>query len=246
MGKSERPSRPGGRSNETASATSTAGAKPSYAAGIRVLIVDDHELFRRGLGDHLEASGLEVVDEAEDVEDAVTLALEAEPDVVVMDIRLDGTSSVNAIRRLRAEVPSAQVLVLTDSAQEDVVEALSAGACGALLKDEEGEVVVAAIAAAAAGESPLSPPIASALVSWVREHEPPSAGSDAPVLTARERQVLNLIVAGRDNSEIAAELVISPETVKTHVSAILEKLQVENRVQAAVAAVNAGLVTFIA
>ncbi|HEX3293170.1 MAG TPA: response regulator transcription factor [Solirubrobacterales bacterium] len=245
MGKSARPSRGGRRAGETASAASTSEGGKSSPVGIRVLIVGDHELFRRGLGDHLEASGLEVVDEADDVEDAVILALEAEPDVVVMDIRLNGAPSIDAIRRLRAEAPGAQVLVLTDSVQEDVVAALSAGACGVLLKDEEGDQVVTAIAAAAAGESPLSPPIASALVSWVREHEPRPARSDAPVLTAREREVLDLIVAGRDNSEIAAELVISPETVKTHVSAILEKLHVENRVQAAVAAVSAGLVTFV-
>ena len=241
MGKSARPSRAGERANEALEP-----GEKSLPARIRVLLVDDHGLFRGGLGDHLEASGLEVVDEAEDSEEAVTLALETEPDVVVMDIRLQGVSSVDAIRRLRAEVPSAQVLVLTVSAQEVVVEAISAGACGVLLKDEEGNQVVSAIAAAAAGESPLSPPIASALVSWVQQHDPPSAGSDAPTLTARERQVLDLIVAGRENSEIAAELFISPETVKTHVSAILEKLQVENRVQAAVAAVSAGLVTFIA
>jgi DNA-binding NarL/FixJ family response regulator len=241
MGKSARPSRAGERANEALEPD-----KKSSSAGTRVLLVDDHGLFRGGLGDHLEASGLEVVDEAEDSEEAVTLALETKPDVVVMDIRLQGVSSVDAIRRLRAEVPSAQVLVLTGSAQVDVVEAISAGACGVMLKDEEGSQVVAAIAAAAAGESPLSPPIASALVSWVQQHDPPSAGSDAPTLTARERQVLDLIVAGRDNSEIAAELFISPETVKSHVSAILEKLQVENRVQAAVAAVSAGLVTFIA
>jgi len=212
---------------------------------IRVLIVDDHELFRRGLGDHLEARGLEVVDEADDGENAVALAVEAEPDVVVIDIRMNGASSVDAIRELRAEAPRAQVLVLTDSPEDDVVGALSAGASGVLLKDEEGDRVVAAIAAAAAGESPLSAPITSALVNWVRQHAPPSAGPDAPALTARERQVLGLIVAGKDNSEIAAELVISQETVKTHVSAVLEKLQVENRVQAAVAAVSAGLVTFI-
>src|SRR5262245_59424869 len=222
------------------------GKPGSSTAAIRVLIVDDHELFRRGLGDHLEASGIEVVDEADDAEDAVTLAVEAEPDVVVMDIRLDGVSSLDAIRRLRAEAPASQVLVLADSIEQDVVGALSAGACGVLLKDEDGDRVVAAIAASAAGDSPLSPAIASALVSWVRQHAPAaSARSDAPVLTAREREVLGLIVAGKDNSEIAAELVISQETVKTHVSAILEKLQVDNRVQAAVAAVNAGLVTFI-
>jgi DNA-binding NarL/FixJ family response regulator len=223
-----------------------APGKPGSAAGIRVLIVDDHALFRRGLREHLEANGLEVVGETDDVNEAVTLALDTEPDVVLMDIRLHGVATVDAIRRLRAEVPYVQVLMLTVSAQEDVVEAISAGASGFLLKDEEGDQVVAAIAAAAAGQSPLSPPIASVLISWVREHDPVSPGSDAPTLTARERQVLVLIVEGKDNSEIAAELVISPETVKTHVSAILEKLQVDNRVQAAVAAVSAGLVTFIA
>ena len=186
-----------------------------------------------------------MVDEADDGEDAVALTLQAQPDVVVIDMRLQGASSVEAIRRLRAEAPEAEVLVLTDSADEDVVGALSAGARGVVLKGEEGERVVAAITAAAAGESALSQPIASALVSWVQQHEPPAAVSPEPVLTAREREVLGLIVAGKDNSEIAAELVISQETVKTHVSAILEKLQVDNRVQAAVAAVSAGLVTFV-
>jgi DNA-binding NarL/FixJ family response regulator len=223
---------------------SESGDPGSPTTAIRVLIVDDHEFFRRGLGDHLEASGLEVVDEADDFEDAVALALQAEPDVVVIDIQMHGASSVNAIRKLRAEAPRAQVLVLADSADDDAVGVLSAGACGVLLKDEEGDQIVAAIAAAAGGESPLSPPIASALVNWVRQHAPPSARSDAPALTARERQVLGLIVAGKENSEIAAELVISQETVKTHVSAVLEKLEVDNRVQAAVAAVTAGLVTF--
>lgn len=227
------------------SGASESGDPSSPKTAIRVLIVGDHELFRRGLGDHLEANGLEVVDEADAGEDAVALAVEAEPDVVVIDIRLDGASSVNAIRELRAQARRAEVLVLTDSAEEDVVGALSAGACGVLLKDEEGDQIVAAIAAAAEGESPLSPPIASALVDWVRQHAPPSARSDAPALTARERQVLGLIVAGKENSEIAAELVISQETVKTHVSAVLEKLEVDNRVQAAVAAVSAGLVTFV-
>src|SRR5262249_54080964 len=160
------------------------------------------------------------------------------PDVVLMDTRIDGISTADAVAGVTSAVPGVRVLMLAASAEEALIAAISAGACGLLLKDEEGDRVLAAISAAAAGESPLSPRLASALLTWVREHSPPAAAADAPVLTARERQVLDLVVAGKDNSEIAAVLVISPETVKTHVSAILEKLHVENRVQAAVAAVS--------
>lgn len=219
-------------------------SKPgSSAAGIRVLIVDDQALFRRGLREHLEASGLDVVGEAEDADSAVALAVETEPEVVLMDVWMPGGSGIDATRRLRVAVPSAQVLMLTVSTEEEVVaEAIMAGACGYLLKDAEGDQILAAIAAAAAGESPLSPRIASALIQRVRERErPPASGGDRPTLTTRERQVLSLIVEGKENNEIAAELVISSETVKTHVSTILEKLQVDNRVQAAVEAVRAGL-----
>ncbi len=136
------------------------------------------------------------------------------------------------------------MLILTVSTEEEVVaEAIMAGACGYLLKDAGGDQILAAIAAAAAGESALSPRIASALIQRVREREPPPASEvgDRPTLTRREREVLSLIVEGRENNEIAAELVISPETVKTHVSSILEKLKADNRVQAAVEAVRAGL-----
>lgn len=220
-------------------------SKPgSSAAGIRVLIVDDQALFRRGLREHLEASGLDVVGEAEDADGAVALAVETEPEVVLMDVWMPGGSGIDATRRLRVAVPGAQVLMLTVSTEEEVVaEAIMAGACGYLLKDAEGDQILAAIAAAAAGESPLSPRIASALIQRVREQERPPAsnGGDRPTLTTRERQVLSLIVEGKENNEIAAELVISSETVKTHVSTILEKLQVDNRVQAAVEAVRAGL-----
>jgi DNA-binding NarL/FixJ family response regulator len=225
--------------------SSEAGVPSSPAAGTRVLIVDDHALFRLGIRQHLEANGVEVVGEAEDGEGAVALAVETRPDVVLMDARMQGASSVDAIRRLRSAVPSARILILTTSADVEVVGAVTAGACGCLLKDEDGDRILAAIAAAAAGESPLSPRIASALIRRLREREPRPIRADAPVLTTRERQVLRLIAEGRDNNEIAEELVISPETVKTHVSAILEKLQVDNRVQAAVAAVSAGLVTFL-
>ena len=127
--------------------------------------------------------------------------------------------------------------------EEKVMEAIIAGACGYLLKDSDGDQIVAAISTASAGESALSPRIASALIERLREHEPPPASGtgDRPALTSREREVLSLIVEGKDNNEIAAELVISPETVKTHVSTVLEKLEADNRVQAAVKSVRAGL-----
>lgn len=217
-------------------------AAGSGAAGIRVLVVDDHALFRLALREHLEASGVEVVGEAGDGEGALTVAVATSPDVVLIDASLDGVSSVGVTRRLQAAIPASRILILTSDYDEEVVEALRAGACGCLLKDEEGDRILAAIAAAAAGESPLSPRVASALIQHMRESEPKLAGVNTALLTTRERQVLGLIVQGRDNNEIAKELVISPETVKTHVSAILEKLHVDNRVQAAVAAVSIGLV----
>lgn len=214
-------------------------------AGIRVLIVDHHALFRRGLREHLEGSGVDVVGVAEDPAGAVALAAETEPDVVLMEIRMPGGSGIETTRRLLGAVPGARVLMLTIAADEDVVaKAIMAGACGYVLKDAGGDEILAAIAAAAGGESALSPRIASALIERVREREPPPAsqGGDGPMLTQREREVLSLIVEGRENNEIAVELVISPETVKSHVSSILEKLEADNRVQAAVAAVRAGLV----
>jgi DNA-binding NarL/FixJ family response regulator len=219
-------------------------SKPgATAAGIRVLIVDDHALFRRGLREHLEASGLDVVGEAEDAAGAVALSARTQPEVILMDIRMPGESGIDATRKLRVAVPGARVLMMTVSTEEEeVVEAIMAGACGYLLKDSEGDQILAAIAAAAAGESALSPRIASALIERVREHEPSASDRrDRPTLTSREREVLSLIVEWKDNNEIAAELVISLETVKTHVSTVLEKLKAENRVQAAVEAVRSGL-----
>lgn len=218
--------------------------KPS-ASGVRVLIVDDHELFRRALREHLEANGVDVVGEAHDAEGAVAVATETMPEVVLMDIRMPGGSGIDATRRLLEAVPGAQVLMLTIHTEDVVIaEAIMAGASGYLLKDAGGDQILAAIAAARSGETPLSPRIASALIRLIREREPPPAtrSGELPRLTEREREVLGLIAEGRENNEIAAALVISPETVKTHVSSILEKLEADNRAQAAVTAVRAGLV----
>jgi DNA-binding NarL/FixJ family response regulator len=214
-------------------------------APTRVLIADDHPVFRRGLREHLEASGLNVVAEAEDVGGAVALSVESEPEVILMDIRMPGGSSIDAIRRLRMTAPRTQVLLMTGDVEDgEAVEAILAGASGCLLKGSDGDQVLAAISTVAAGESALSPRIASALIERARKHEPPPAPThvERTSLTGRERQVLSLIVEGKDNNEIAAALVISPETVKTHVSTVLEKLGAGNRVAAAVKAVRAELV----
>jgi DNA-binding NarL/FixJ family response regulator len=219
-------------------------ASSGSARPLRVLIVEDHEYFRRALREMLQSSGIGVVGEAGDAATAVAVAAETTPDVVLMDINLPGPSGIEATREIRRASPATQVLVLTVSTEsETITDAMIAGACGYLLKETAGEQILTAIAAAAAGESPLSPRIASALVERVRAGAPPEdLGTQRPSLTSREREVLRLIVEGAENNQIAAELVISPETVKTHVSSILEKLGADNRVQAAVRAVRAGLV----
>jgi two-component system, NarL family, response regulator LiaR len=209
---------------------------------IRVVLVDDHDLFRRGLRELLEEQGLHVVGEAADGEEAVRLAGHAAPDVVVMDLSLPRTSGVEATRRLAAASPASNVLVLTISADEtSVIEAIEAGACGYLLKDASAVDIAAGVRAAADGESLLSPRIAGRLLERLRG---PRAGDDhgeRAELSERELEVLRLLAEGRDNDEIAEALVISPRTVKNHVSSILGKLHLENRIQAAVYAVRRGL-----
>ena len=192
----------------------------------------------------MEASGLNVVGEAEDAVGAVDLLPETEPEVILMDLGTAGGSSIDAIRGMRLAAPDARVLTMTVSTEEEkVMEAIIAGACGYLLKDSDGDQIVAAISTVAAGGSALSPRIASVLIERLRGHEPPpaSGAGHLPALTRREREVLSLIVEGKDNNEIAAELVISPETVKTHVSTVLDKLEADNRLQAAVKSVRGGL-----
>jgi DNA-binding NarL/FixJ family response regulator len=210
-----------------------------------VALVDDHELFRRGLHDLLEEEGLEVVGEASTGEEAIELVATRVPDVVLMDISLPGISGVEATRRIRLQSPHTRVVMLTVSAhEEDVNEAILAGASGYLLKDSSTAAIVSGIAAAARGEGLLSPAIAGRLLERMRANDVASELSPEtrPQLTAREREVLRLIADGKDNVEIADTLVMSPHTVKSHVSNILAKLEVANRLQAAVYAVRRRLV----
>jgi DNA-binding NarL/FixJ family response regulator len=211
----------------------------------RVILVDDHDLFRTGLVNLLTEQGVHVIGEAATGDAALRLVRDLAPDVVVMDINMPGISGVDATREIAAFAPRTRVVVLTISADDgDVVDAVMAGACGYLLKDSSIQELIAGIRAAAAGDSLISPQIATKVLQLLRSQQA-GAGRTKPVraeLSERELDVLKLIAVGKDNAEIAKELFISPKTVKNHISNILMKLQIDNRIQAAVYAVRSGIV----
>jgi DNA-binding NarL/FixJ family response regulator len=213
-------------------------------APISVLVVDDHGLFRRGLRGLLEEQGIEVAGEAASGEEAIRLADEVHADVAVVDLHMPGLSGAETIRILLDKAPSLRVLVLTVSAaEEDVIEALVAGASGYLLKDASLDEILRGIRAATEGDSLISQRVAASLVARVQKGEagPRRADELVRMLSERELEVLHLLVAGHDNREIAEALFISQGTVKSHVASILSKLGVDNRVAAAVLAVRRGL-----
>ncbi len=212
---------------------------------LRVLLVDDHDLFRSGLRSLLEEQGLQVVGEADNGRAALRLVSELAPDVVVMDLKMPGLTGVETTRQVSSIAPRTRVVVLTISVDDDdVMDAVMAGACGYLLKDSSIDQLIAGIRAAASGESLISPQIASKLLQRLRAQTADAmvAQTIQTELSDRELEVLRLIAIGKDNAEIARELYISPKTVKNHISNILMKLQIENRIQAAVYAVRSGIV----
>jgi DNA-binding NarL/FixJ family response regulator len=214
---------------------------------VKVVLADDQELVRTGFRMILRAEpDLEIVGEAADGDEAVAQAARLRPDVVLMDIRMPRLDGLAATRRILAQ-PAARsrVLILTTFDQDEyVLEALRAGASGFLLKTVPAEQLVAGVREVAAGEALLAPAITRRLIErFVRVVEPepaPPPGYDE--LTAREREVLLLVARGMSNAEIAAELVVEPSTVKTHVAAVLAKLGVRDRVGAVVLAYESGLV----
>ena len=207
--------------------------------GIRILIVDDHGVVRQGLRMYLALDPeLEVVGEAANGAEALRLAHELEPDVVLMDLLMpvmDGIAATNAIRRELADV---EVIALTSVLEDSAIfGAMRAGAIGYLLKDTQADELCRAIKAAAAGQVQMSPSVMTRLLREV------PAPQDVEALTERETEVLQQLAQGKSNKEIAAALVIAEKTVRTHVSNILAKLGVASRTQAALHAVRSGLVS---
>jgi DNA-binding NarL/FixJ family response regulator len=245
---------------------------PPPGDALRVVIADDHQIFRDGLRSTLQDAGMAVVGEASDGTEAVALARELAPDVLVLDLNMPGVSGLEALRQIARDCPDVQTVVLTVSADDrDVLGALAAGACGYLMKDIRVDRLAAGIGQVAEGHMVLSSRVAPVLTAYVSAGvaaqtngaaagSPGAAGSadardgsaaardGAPVLeqllalTPREVEVLRLIVEGADNIAIGLQLSISPHTVKQYVTNIFEKLGVRSRVQAAVYALRAGLV----
>jgi NarL family two-component system response regulator LiaR len=210
---------------------------------IRVLIVDDHAVVREGLRTFLQLQDrIEVVGEAGDGEEALEQAGRLQPDVILMDLVMPRLDGVSAMRELRARASSSRVIVLTSFLDDDrLMPAIEAGAAGYLLKNVEPAELARAVRAAHAGEALLDPTVAARLVQAIAARPSPT-GSDSQRLTRREREVLELIAHGRSNKRIAFELDISEKTDKTHVGHVLAKLGVSDRTQAALLAVQEGLV----
>ena len=204
---------------------------------IRVLVVDDHTLFRRGVIALLAGDArFQVVAEAGDANEAHLRAAQTLPDVVLLDKHMPGVNGVDALAGFKVAAPLARILMLTVSEDEqDLADALRGGTCGYLLKTVDSEMLASAIQRSMAGESVISPEMTSKLVSAFQA-TPPSAVDTDPIqsLSAREREILTLIAKGASNKEVARELGIAEATVKIHVQHILRKLNLNSRVQAAV------------
>ena len=207
---------------------------------IRVMLVDDHTMVRKGLAAFLKIfDDLQLAGEAENGESAIQLCGEVLPDVILMDMVMPGMDGATTTRAICQKYPQVQVIALTSFKEGDLVKnALEAGAIGYLLKDVSADDLVRAIRAAHAGRATLSPEVAQALVEIAKQ--PPVPGLD---LTAREREVLALMVEGLNNTQIAGRLTVSPSTIKSHVSKILSKLFVTNRTEAVTLALRNHIVS---
>ncbi len=214
-------------------------------SAIRILLADDHGLFREGLIALLgSVPDTRVIGEAATGEEAMQKAAELQPDVLLMDIQMPGTNGIEATRRIVRDSPHIGVVVVTMFEDDDsVFSAMRAGARGYVLKGADQEEILAVIRAVAAGEAHFGPAIARRLMNYFAAPRPADPAEAFPDLTAREREILDLIARGRNNQEIARELYLNPKTVRNHISNIFAKLQVADRAQAIIRAREAGLGT---
>jgi NarL family two-component system response regulator LiaR len=210
------------------------------AQPIRVMLVDDHAMVRRGLATFLKAfDDMQLAGEADNGESAIRVCAEILPDVILMDMMMPEMDGVTATRLIRQQFPQVQVIVLTSFKEGDLIKkALEAGAIGYLLKDVQADDLAWAIRAACSGRATLSPEVVQALVQAA--NQPPVPGID---LTDREREVLSLMIEGLNNKQIAVKLIIGLSTVKSHVSNILTKLGVESRTEAVTLAMRSHIAT---
>ena len=218
-------------------------------APFTVVLVDDEPLIRNALVQALESAGLEVLAQAGDARQAIEVVVERSPDVVLTDIRLPDISGIEMIEQLTLLAPASKVLVLARSEHNQVVQAILVGASGYILKSAPPEQIADAVRATAAGQCMLSPQIAGKLLERIRQLDiPVTSAPAAPIATAihatltnRELEIFKFLASGATNSQIARQLNLSTHTISNHIKSILAKLQLENRIQAAVHAVRAGI-----
>ena len=210
---------------------------------IRLLLADDHRMLREGLRRSMTEEGFDVVGEAVNGEEAVRLAEELEPDVILMDVSMPEMDGVEATRVIRATGTAARVIMLTMHADADVLaDAIRAGASGYLVKDCSTDEVAEAVRMAANGDTALSPQLAATMLDEVRRLESPSVAEDDRLITKREEEVLQHIADGCSTPEVAERLYISQKTVKNHLASIYQKLDARDRTQAVLQAVRMGIV----
>jgi two-component system, NarL family, response regulator DegU len=219
-------------------------AEQPQSQPVRLLLADDHRMLRESLRRSMEDNGFDVVGEAPDGAEAVRLAAELEPDVILMDVTMPVLDGVEATRQVRDKVPGTQVVILTMHADREVlVDAIRAGAAGYLVKDCSTEEVVDTVRKAASGETALSPELAASMLGEVRDMVEREQAADAEaVISKREEEVLQLVADGLSTTEVAAQLYISVKTVKNHLASIYQKLDTRDRTQAVLQAVRMGIV----
>jgi len=210
---------------------------------IRLMLADDHRMLREGLRRSMTDRGFDVVGEARDGDEAIRMAEELVPEVILMDVTMPEVDGVEATRQIKLLLPQIRIVMLTMHADQEVLAAaIRAGASGYLVKDCSTEEIAGAVRMAASGETALSPQLAASMLNEVRKLDQPSAPDEERVVTRREEEVLQLIADGCSTTEVAERLFISQKTVKNHLASIYQKLDARDRTQAVLQAVRMGIV----